>query len=94
MTSTHGAEGDDRLGGGARVSSRIRGRLLAKLLPPCVNIAEEGGADFAPCCDTVPAVGAGAARLTYSTVGTCSGRRRVSPVCYLVTVAVGQLYWD
>ena len=55
--------------------------MLANLLPPCVNTAEEGGADFAPCCDTVAAAGAGAAWLTYSTVGTCSGRRRVSPVC-------------
>ena len=43
-------------------------------------------------CDTVAIAGAGAARLTCSTVGTCSGRRRVSPVCYLVTVAAGQLY--
>ena len=54
--------------------------MLANLLPSCVNTAEEGGADFAPCCNTVAAVGAGAARLTYSTVGTGSGRRRVSPV--------------
>ena len=73
-------EEDDRHGGGTRVSSRIRGRLLANLLLPCVNTAREGGAEKAPCCDTVAAAGAGAARLTCSTVGTCSGRRRVSPV--------------
>jgi len=54
--------------------------LLANLLLPCVNTAREGGAELAPCCDTVAATGAGAARLTYSTVGTCSGRRRVTPV--------------
>ena len=70
--------------------------MLANLLPPCVNTVEEGGTDlaacyvntareggtnFAPCCDTIAVAGAGAARLTCSTVGTCSGRRRVSPVC-------------
>ena len=47
---THRAEGDDRHGGGTRVSSRIRGRLLANLLPPCENTAQEGGADLAACC--------------------------------------------
>ena len=53
--------------------------LLANLLPPCENIAEEGGADFAPCCDTVAAAGVDAARLICSTLATCRGRRRVSP---------------
>ena len=76
---THGAEGDDRHRGGTRVSSRIRGRLLDNLLLSCVNTAREGGAELAPCCDTVAAVGAGAARLTCSTVATYRGRHRVSP---------------
>ena len=53
---------------GTRVSSRIRGRLLANLLLPCVNTAREGGAEKAPCCDTAAAAGAGATRLTCSTV--------------------------
>jgi len=56
--------------------------LLENLLIPCVNTVKEGGAEKTPCCDTVDAAGAGAgvARLTCSTVGTCSGRHRVSPV--------------
>ena len=60
--------------------------MLDNLLLPCVNTAREGGAEKALCCDTVAAAGAGAELLTCSTVGTCSGRRRVIPVCYLVTV--------
>ena len=52
----------------------------------------EGGAEKAPCCDTVAAAGAGAERLTYSTVATCKGRRRVIPVCYLVTVIACAMY--
>ena len=68
--------------------------LLNNLPLPCVNTAREGGAEKAPRCNTVAAAGAGAARLTCSTVGTCRGRRRVSPICYLVTVVAGQLYWD
>ena len=68
--------------------------VLANLLPPCENTAEEGGADFAPCCDTVAAAGAGAARLTCSTVATCRGRRRVSPAVlsshyYSMTAVLG-----
>ena len=70
----------------------IRGRLLDNLLLPCVNIAREGGAEKAPYCDTIAATGVGVAWLTYSTVGTCSGQRRVSPVCYLVTVIACALY--
>ena len=75
-----------------RVSSRIRGRLLDNLLLYCVNTAREGGAEKAPCCDTVAVAGAGAAQLTCSTVAIGRGRRRVSPVCYLVTVTACALY--
>ena len=59
-----------------------------------MNTARESGAELASCYDTVAAAGAGAARLTYSTVASCRDRRRVSPVCYLVTFAAGQLYWN
>ena len=92
---THGAKGDDQHGGGTRDSSRIRERIVRIIYCfLCVNIAREGGAEKAPSCDTVAAAGAGAARLTCSTVATCRGRRRVSPVCYLVTVTVYAMYYD
>ena len=54
-----------------------------------MNTTREGGAEKTPCCDTVAAAGADTAWLTCSTVGTCSGQCRVSPVCYIVTIAVG-----
>ena len=44
--------------------------LLDNLRLSCVNTAREVGAEKAPCCDTVAAAGADAARLTCSTVGT------------------------
>ena len=48
MTLTHGAKGDDRHGGGTRVSSRIRERLLDNLLLPYVNTVGEGDAERPP----------------------------------------------
>jgi len=45
----------------------------------CEHTVREGGVEKAPCCDTVAVVGAGAERLTCSTVATSRGRRRVSP---------------
>ena len=41
-------EGDDRHGGGIKVSSRIRERLLNNLLLPYVNTAREDGAERPP----------------------------------------------
>ena len=67
-------------------------QLLDNLLLPCVNTAREENTELGPCCDTVAAAGAGVARLTGSTVATCRGRSRVSPVCYLVTVIACALY--
>ena len=68
--------------------------MLDNLLLSCVSTVREDDAEKALYCDTVAATGVGAARLTCSTVSTCSGRHRVSPVCYLVTVTACVLELD
>ena len=60
----------------------------------CKHTASEDGAEKAPYCDTVAAAGAGAERLTCSTVATCRSRRMVSPAvlsshCCSMTAVLG-----
>ena len=54
--------------------------LLANLLLAYVNTSRKDDAEKISCCDIVATTGAGVVRLICSTVETCSGRRRVSPV--------------
>ena len=94
-SSTHGAEEDDRHGWGTRDCSKFKGRIVR--INYCFSLCEHSKGRrrrTGLCCDTVAAAGAGATRLTCSTVATCRGQGRVSPVCYLVTVIACALYYN